>query len=332
MTSLLLGLCLSATASPTVTSIRLPGGPPVNMDYLAFDAARHRLWVPAGNTGIVDVIETAGGKVTPIAGFPTAPSPRPGRPDVGPSSATVGDGVVWIGNRANSKVCSVDALSFEKGPCVQLASMPDGLAYVSSTRELWVTTPRDQTLTIVKVGGKAPGDSEGAPEIIKVAGAPEGYAVDATRGLFFTNLEDKDRTLAFNVKTRQLVSNWSPGCGTEGPRGLAVDGPRGLLFVACTNGAVALDLAHDGKVVGRLKTGGGVDNIDYDPTRKLLYVASGTDGKLTIASVGEKGALETLATAPTADHARVVVTDGSGAAYVADSTGGQLMVVRLPAP
>ena len=57
-----------------VRSIPLPGAPStgVAMDFIAYDQAHARVWVPAGNTGSVDVIDTASGKVTRIEGFPTA--------------------------------------------------------------------------------------------------------------------------------------------------------------------------------------------------------------------------------------------------------------------
>ena len=173
-------------------SVALPGGPPVGMDYLAFDRATGRLWVPAGNTGNVDVVEVATGKVTTVGGFPTAPARRPGRPRMGPSSAAVGDGVVWIGNRANNEICAVDARTLARGPCHHLPSMPDGLAYVAATHEVWVTTPGDRAITVVDVSGKG----AAPPVAIKIDGDPEGYVVDAARGLFYTNVEDKDRTLA----------------------------------------------------------------------------------------------------------------------------------------
>jgi DNA-binding beta-propeller fold protein YncE len=247
---------------------------------------------------------------------------------MGPSSAAVADGRVWIGNRADRKLCALDGRTLAKRECVTLAAMPDGLAFVPATRELWATTPREKSITIVALDAKAPT----APATVKLDGDPEGYAVDGARGLFYTNLEDKDRTLAIDVKSRKVVATFAPGCGAAGPRGLALDGTRRLLFVACTDGAVTLDLAHDGKVVGRLKTGGGVDNIDYNAERKLLYVASGQTATLTIARVADGGALTEAATAPTAQGARVVVVDGSGTAYVADSLGGRLIVVHPLAP
>ena len=309
-------------------SIALPGGPPVGMDYLAYDQATGRVWVPAGNTGNVDVVDVATGKVTPVSGFPTAPARRPGRPRMGPSAAAVGDGVVWISNRANNELCAVDARTLARGPCHRLSSMPDGLAYVAVTHEVWVTTPGDRSITVVDVSGKA----GGPPVAIKIDGDPEGVAVDAARGLFYTNVEDKDRTLEIDARTRKIVASWPAGCGAAGPRGLALDEGRRLLFVACTDGAVARDVGPrgEGREIGRLKTSGGVDNIDYAPKRNLLFIASGLGGTLTGARVGDRGALTALTSVPTAHGARCVVAAGDGTSFVADSTGGRLIVTKPP--
>jgi DNA-binding beta-propeller fold protein YncE len=319
-------LILSALAAE---SIALPGGPPVRMDYLTADLAHGRIWVPAGNTGNVDVVDIGTGKVTPIGGFPTGSYRRPGGLGVvqtGPSSAAVGDGVVWIGNRGDQSVCGFDARTLARGACRKLPSMPDGVAYVAATHEVWVTTPRNRTVTILPVSKPEPGE----PSSIKIDGDPEGLAVDQTRGLFYTNLEDHDRTLAIDAKTRQVVASFPTGCGQAGPRGLALDAERRLLFAACTNGAVVLDLAHDGKQVGRLETGLGVDNIDYAAKPGLLLVAAGGDATLTFARVGKSGALTKVSSAATAKGARCVVAGADGTGYAADSAGGRLIVVRPP--
>jgi len=316
----------SGAPPPPSKAIPLPGGTPVGMDYLAYDAATGRVWVPAGNTGNVDVLEVATGKLTTIGGFAIKLASRPGRParQVGPSSVTVGDGVVWIGNRGDDSVCAFDRKTLAKGPCAKLASMPDGIAYVADTREVWVTTPRDSSITIVGVAGKEPG----APTVIKLEGEPEGYAVEPGRGLFYTNLEDRDRTLAIDVKTRKVVASWPTGCGSKGPRGLALDVRRRLLFAACTDGAVSFDLAKSGKAVGRIQTGGGVDNLDFHAGKGTLYVASAADGTIKIARVADGGALTEVATAKTASGARNPVVAADGTAYVADSAGGRLLVVQ----
>src|SRR5690349_18230685 len=96
-----------AAAAPTlaVHSIALPGAAAtgVYMDYIACDRPHHRVWVPAGNTASVDVIDTATEKLTRVEGFATKEMERNGnKRTVGPSSVTVGDGVVYVGNRGDS--------------------------------------------------------------------------------------------------------------------------------------------------------------------------------------------------------------------------------------
>lgn len=321
---MLLSLCTLLAAAPAVA---LPGGPPVSMDYLAYDAKNDRLWVPAGNTGKVDVLDVKTGTLTALEGFETTSTQgRDGAAHlVGPSSATVGAGFVYVGNRATSAVCAVDAKTMKKQGCVVLPSMPDGVLYVSTTNEVWVTTPRDNSLTVLDVS------TPNAPKLagtLKVEG-PEGYAVDAARGLLYTNLEDLDRTVAIDVKTRKVIATWNPACGKEGPRGLALDPERRHLFVACASGKVkTLDAGKDGAVLGEVVTGAGLDNIDYLPSKHLVFAVAKV-GTLTVAEDAATGALTKVSSTPTAEGTRVVVVDAAGTAYVADSKGGRLIVVKL---
>src|SRR5262245_6825717 len=119
-------------------SIALPGAPTtggVTLDYIAYDRSQGRVWVPAGNTGSVDVIDVARERVTRVEGFATKETERNGRKrTMGPSSVAVGDGVVFVGSRGDDTICAVDAVSLRKGPCIKLDSMPDAIALVSSAR------------------------------------------------------------------------------------------------------------------------------------------------------------------------------------------------------
>src|SRR6266568_7310525 len=90
--------------SAGVTSLLLPGAPAdgVALDYLVVDRARHRVWVPAGGTGSADVIDTRTQAISRVEKFPVADVERNGKKrKMGPSSATVGDGVVYVGDRAD---------------------------------------------------------------------------------------------------------------------------------------------------------------------------------------------------------------------------------------
>ena len=295
------------------------------MDYLAFDHARQRVWVPAGNTGSVDVIDAKTSSIARVVGFPTAEVERHGKKrTVGPSAVTLGMGAVYVGNRADSTICVVDPEALSKGACVALDSSPDGVAHVAKTREVWVTTPRDRSLRILDVA------SPGAPALkgkVALPGEPEGYAVDDARGVFFTNLEDADKTLVIDLEKRTVVSTWEPGCGEGGPKGLALDHAASVLFVACSDHVNVVDIAHDGALLSKFDAGAGVDNIDYVEARHELFVAAGKAAKLVIARFTAPGTLAPVATVPTAEGARNAVGGDDGVAWIPDSAEGKVLSV-----
>src|SRR6185369_4679090 len=179
-------------ARPAPRSIALPGAPPeggVAMDYIGYDPAHGRLWVPAGNTGSVDVIDVATEKVTRLEGFATKEAERNGRKrTMGPSSVAIGNGVVYVGNRGDDAICAIDAASLQKGPCTRLDSMPDALAVVPSAKEVWATTPGKTAIAVLDAASRS-----GLPvkASVSVPGEPESLAVDDARGVVYTNLEDK---------------------------------------------------------------------------------------------------------------------------------------------
>jgi DNA-binding beta-propeller fold protein YncE len=320
-------LAADATAYD-VRMLPMPGSTAakVSMDYIAFDPGTRAVWVPAGDTGLVVVVSEKGA-LQPIAGFPTAEMGTGDRKRmVGPSSVTIGDGVAYVGNRADSSVCAFDAKSLRKGACHKLDSMPDGLAYVAGRGEVWVTTPRDHSIRIL--------DAKSLDQTARLAfeGDPEGFAVDGKRGRFYTNLEDKDRTLAIDLASRKTVATWMPKCGEEGPHGLRVDPARGQLFVACSARVEVLDAAHDGEVLSSIDTGDGVDDIDYAPSTHRLYAGAARAGQLTIAGVDDQGKLSAVAVVPTHAGARNPAVTDKGVVYLAHSSYGGLrdLVVVTP--
>ncbi len=333
VSSLLVAGCATtgSSARPTtpsaIQSIALPGAGPdgVFMDYIAYDRAHHRVWVPAGNTASVDVIDVSSGRVSRIDGFPTKEMERRGKKRiVGPSSATVGEGVVYVGNRGDFTVCAIEAASLKKGACAKLDSMPDGLAYVASAKEVWVTTPREKSIVILdaSVSGALTVKTK-----MSFEGEPEGFAVDDQRGVFFTNLEDKDRTLEIDIKAHAIAKTWMPNCGEDGPKGLALDHALDFLLVACTDKVKVLDAGHDGKELSMVATGDGVDNIDYLEANHELYAGAARAAKLTVATLDALGKLSPKRVVATAPGARNAAVTDEGAAYLTDSKEGKILVV-----
>jgi len=297
----------------------LPSAPGrIGMDYLGYEPSTNQVWIPGANTGRVFVVDGTTESIRTMEGFPTRE--KDGRV-LGPTSVAFGPGQAFIGNRADASVCAVDLRTLQRGACVTLGDAPDGLAYVPTTDEVWATTPHSKAIVIIaaKKGLAVTGT-------MQLDGQPEGYAVDAARGRFYTNLEDRNETLAIDVRARTVAARWPTGCGTDGPRGMALDTVAGLLVVACTDRLLSFVLSPTPRPQGSVETGVGVDNIDFAPRGSTLFAAAGKAELLTRVHLAPDGTLRATGTAHTAPGVRVVVVTAAGKAFAADLNAGQLWV------
>src|ERR1700730_14846855 len=313
----------AAGEGPSYTVRTLPladhGKGSITMDYIAYDSKTGYVWVPAINVGSVYVVDTGDGSVREISGFPANEVELGGRKRrQGPSGVSIGDGVVYIGDRADSSVCAIDEKTLERKTCGHIDSTPDGVVYVAPTKEVWVTAPGDNSVRIL--------DSQtlNQKEKLTFEGRPEGYAVDAKRGRLYMNYEDKDLTTAIDLKTHKTVAKWQSSCGEDGPHGLSVDQEAGYLFVACSTRAEVLDAGHNGEKLSSMNTGDGVDDLNYSPATHTLYVGGAKDARLTVARVDATGKLSQVAVVPTHEGARNGVVTKDGTLYLAHSQLGKL--------
>jgi hypothetical protein len=319
-----------------VTPIALPGASGVvALDYFAYDRLTGKLWVPASNTGNVDVIDEKSDAVSQVTGFKTGEVELRGRKILlGPTAVSVGDGVVYIGNRGDSSLCVIDAQTLKRGECLQVAppsagpaAAPDAVVYVAATKELWITTgappigvaSADKAIQVFDVS---------EPRHLKLKlkipldGSAEGYAVDNQRGLFYTNIEEAGKTVAIDVRSHKVIAEWRVH---DDLQGLTLDSARGLLFVACGDHVVSLDVAHGGRLIDSLVTGPGLDNIDFSSDQKLLYAAASITATLSIIEVGDDGKFHLKALVPTVKGARGVAAGKGETAYLIDPAEGRIL-------
>src|SRR5436189_2209476 len=264
----------AANTNYELKRINLPGANgPVALDYFAYDRATGKVWVPASNTGNVDVIDESSDAVSQVTGFKTGEVELRGRKiTLGPTAVSVGDGVVYIGNRGDSSLCVIDALTLKREECLQVAppsagpgEAPYAVVYVAATKELWITTgappigvpSADKAIQVFDVS---------EPRHLKLKlkipldGSAEGYAVDNQRGLFYTNIEEAGKTVAIDVRSHKVVAEWKVH---DDLQGLALDSTRGFLFVACGDDVVSLEVGHGGSVLDSIVTGPGWDDCDF---------------------------------------------------------------------
>jgi hypothetical protein len=151
-----IAIVLHAAGDPSATyttkTLALPdhGKGNITMDYITYDPKTGYVWAPAINIGSVDVVDTSNNSVREITGFASDEVEFGGRKRAqGPSGVSIGEGVVYIGDRADRSVCAVDKKTLVRKTCGHIDSTPDGVVYVAPTKEVWVTAPRDNSVRIL---------------------------------------------------------------------------------------------------------------------------------------------------------------------------------------
>jgi hypothetical protein len=316
-------IVLLAAAAPTLTTLPLPDGKEgIGFDDLGFSPALHRVLAPSGRTGRLNLIDPKSRAIDSIDGFSARGNFVSGHGE-GTTSADFGHGLLFASDRGLKVVDIVDPNQKKIVASAKLGGGPDYVRWVEPLSEVWVTEPGRKTIEYFKLQGSPPKLVLGGT--IGVADGPESLVVDATRGRAYTHTWH-DATMVIDLASHKQVAKWPNGC--DGSRGIALDEKRGILFAGCDEGkAVALDVTHDGKILGTAKSGSGVDIIAYSSKLGHLYLPGGDSATMAIIGVGEKGELTVLGTVPTASDSHCVAADDIGNAYVCDPSKGQLLVL-----
>ena len=326
-------LASSAAAAADLPSLAaepfaLPDGEGgIGLDDLAFVPSLHRVVVPAGRTGRLDLIDPQTRKLTEIGGFQTS-APSAGGHGAGPTSVDAGKGWLFAIDRTALRLSVVDP---KKGTIVAgapLAGSPDYVRYVAATNEVWVTEPDKDGIEIFALSAADP-PVPSRQAFLSIPGGPESLVIDNGARRAFANLW-KSSTVVIDLAARKIVQTWPNGC--EGSRGLAMDAGRKLLFVGCAEGgASALGLA-DGAVRDHLGFGAGTDIVAYSPSLHHLYVPASKTGQMAVVRVTHDGKLSLLGTVTTAQGAHCAVADDRNQVWICDPKAGRLLVVRDTLP
>jgi YVTN family beta-propeller protein len=289
---------------------------------LRYSISLHRVLVPAGRSGRLDLIDPERLAITEIRGFSATPGYAGGHDD-GPTSVDEGNGQLFVTDRTSRKIGVIDARTNAIVGTVSLGAEPDYVRFVASTRELWVTEPDSSQIEIFSVP-----DSTSLPArvgSISIANGPESLVIDAKRNLAFTHRWQKT-TVVLDPKTRAVVAEWPNGCTSS--RGIALDEARGFLFAACLEGETSvLDVDHGGRVLSSIAAGSGFDVMGYSAKLGHVYLAGRTCRCLVTLGVSAAGKLSLLGRQDAPPETHCVTADDVGHAWVCDPSHGSLVRV-----
>jgi len=151
---------------------------------------------------------------------------------------------------------------------------PDAIIYDPASKRIFTMNGRAGTSTAIDAAtGKVAGT-------VQLGGGPEFAAADG-EGHVFANLEDKSALVEIDSRTLKLENTW-PLAPCESPSGLAIDAAHKRLVVGCHNKLMAFVDSTNGKVVGTVPIGQGVDANRFDPGTGFAFASCG-DGTLAVA-------------------------------------------------
>ena len=140
-------LCLSvlaASAAIVVKPFALPGGEGgIGFDDMGFAPSIHKVLVPAGRSGNLDLIDPITKQITAIGGFSSRTSFGGGHGQ-GVTSADEDQSrkLLFATDRDAKMLNVIDPETRSVVATAPLASGPDYVRYVAATDEVWVTEPR----------------------------------------------------------------------------------------------------------------------------------------------------------------------------------------------
>ena len=260
-------------------------------DYLNVDSESKRLYVSHGTK--VVVVDTASNEIvgeiadTPgVHGAAFAPSLRR----------------VFTSNGRGNTASIVDAKTLQTISKVETAANPDFILYEPKQKEVYTFNGGGKSATVIDAAhGKV-------VATIPLGGKPEAGVSDGA-GRVFVNVENLSTIAVIDVATHAVVASWPIAPGEEAA-GLAIDTKNHRLFIGAHNKLMPMMDSTNGKIVGQVPIGAGVDSTWFDPGTGYAFSSCG-DGTTTIAHEDSPDKLTVVQTLTTARGARTMALDPS---------------------
>jgi len=203
-------------------------------------------------------------------------------------------------NGRENKSSVVDLATLKTISKIDTGDGPDAFAYDVKHGEVYIFNHKGNSATVI--------DAKNTKVVatIQLGGAPEFGVSDDAAGKIYVNLEDKSEVAVIDATKHEVVAHWPLAPGTE-PTGIALDAAHHRLFSTCHNKMMEMVDTTNGKVMGSVPIGSGVDGCAFDDTTQLAFASCG-EGTTTIAKEdGDK--LTLVQTLKTERSARTMAVD-----------------------
>lgn len=276
------------------SAVTLPGKAP-DWDYLAYDAARHHLFIARRDDGLW-VYDTQARRL--IRKMPQTSGAGAALliPALGRGYTTNEDGSTTVFVLAT--LAPLHRIKF--------AEDADSGTYDPVTGQIGFISADSQKLTFMDAKTLKLGASVALP-----SKKPDGSAADGAGHVLLAE-RDRDMLARIDVASGRVSDEWPlPGCSQ--PTGLAYDAANHRAFVGCRSAKPVLavvDTDH-GRVVTTMAIGHGNDGVVYDARRHMIITTNGIDGNIVVFGQDDADHYHFAQATTTRPNARTMAYDGA---------------------
>jgi DNA-binding beta-propeller fold protein YncE len=241
-----------------VADVPLPGRP-ARFDYQSFDSTAGILWIAHMGAGEILAFDVASRQV--VARVPEMP---------GATGVLVVPALqrVFASLSAAHEVAVLDRRDGRVLARIRSGRFPDGLAYASPAKKLFVSDEYGRQEVVIDV----PSSRAGRP--IPLGGEAGNTLYDAVSSRIWVAVQTRDELVAIDPFTDSVVSRVAVP-GIEHPHGLQLDPERRLIYVAGEkNGRVGVLDLRANQIVHTYRVGTEPDVLALDRSRRRLFVAA----------------------------------------------------------
>lgn len=165
---------------------------------------------------------------------------------------------------------------------------------------------------------------------VRIGGTLEAAAASGN-GTVYVNIEDKGAIAVVDVPARRVIREFAlRDC--EDPSGIAYDSRDDLVISVCANGLVKFVAPRTGLEVASLPVARGADDVMYDSRRKVVFIAGGDDGKLSVVRIAGPNEIRVIQTLTTQSGTRLGAIDPTTGKLYLPTARGDLAAAPLRLP
>jgi DNA-binding beta-propeller fold protein YncE len=300
--SFLLVACAAgtATADPTLElkkTIELKGKAG-NLDHLALDAKRKRLFVANKANNTLEIVDLEAGKLFKqirnqggIQGIAYAP-------DLDRVFVGLGTG----------GFCNIfDGDSYKLLKTIKFADDSDNVRYDPRSHLVYVAHAEKSLGVIDGKSGELKTD-------IMLPGSAEGFQIETGRTRLYLNVPSPAQVVVIDTEKNTILQNY-PLKMAGGHHPLALDETNHRIFLGCRKKPLIVVMdTENGKEITGIDIPGDIDDLYFDANRKRLYASCG-DGAIAVIRQIEPDKYETIEKIETAKGARTSYFDSATGQY-----------------